>query len=95
MAWRHTATSSVLRYPLKAFTEGTDYLQIDMQEYTPVGNKGETRTTTKNVKDKNTGELTDIEITEVTERATFFKGTRERFRKNTRLYSNEERCIFR
>ena len=85
MAWRHTATSSVLRYPLKAFTEGTDYLQIDMQEYTPVGNKGETRTTTKNVKDKNTGELKDIEITEVTERATFFKGTKERFRKNTNV----------
>ena len=28
---------TVLRYPLKVFTEETDYLQIDMQEYVPIG----------------------------------------------------------
>ena len=28
---------TVLRYPLKIFTEETDYLQIDMQEYVPIG----------------------------------------------------------
>ena len=26
----------VLRYPLKMFTSGTDYLQIDMLDYVPV-----------------------------------------------------------
>jgi len=29
----------VLRYPLKMFTAGTDYLQIDMMTYAPVGKK--------------------------------------------------------
>jgi hypothetical protein len=29
----------VLRYPLKMFTAGTDYLQIDMLDYAPVGRK--------------------------------------------------------
>ena len=29
-----------LRYPLTIFTEETDYLQIDIQKYVPVGNKG-------------------------------------------------------
>ena len=42
MAWRHT--SSVLRYPLTVFAEGTDYIQIDVQKYTPVRKK----TITKN-----------------------------------------------
>ncbi len=28
---------TVLRYPLKIFTEKTDYLQVDVQEYLPVG----------------------------------------------------------
>ena len=28
---------TVLRYPLKVFTEETDYLQIDVQEYVPIG----------------------------------------------------------
>ena len=27
----------VLRYPLEALTEHTDYLQIDIEEYVPVG----------------------------------------------------------
>ena len=31
----------VLRYPLKMFTAGTDYLQIDMLDYVPVAEKGE------------------------------------------------------
>ena len=31
---------TVLRYPLKVFTEQTDYLQIDVQEYVPVGRTG-------------------------------------------------------
>ena len=91
MAWRHTATSSVLRYPLKAFTEGTDYLQIDMQEYTPVGTEARTHTTTKPgtkfegpFKDPKEA-VKDIETIKVTKRATFFKGTKERFRKNTNV----------
>jgi len=33
-------TQTVLRYPLKVFTEQTDYLQIDVQEYVPVGRTG-------------------------------------------------------
>ena len=33
---------TVLRYPLKVFTEQTDYLQIDVQEYVPVGSQGRT-----------------------------------------------------
>ena len=28
---------TVLRYPLKVFTEQTDYLQLDVQGYVPVG----------------------------------------------------------
>jgi len=28
---------TVLRYPLKIFTEETDYLQVDVQEYVPIG----------------------------------------------------------
>ena len=31
---------TVLRYPLKVFTEQTDYLQIGVQEYVPVGSQG-------------------------------------------------------
>ena len=33
---------TVLRYPLKVFTEQTDYLQIDVQEYVPVGSQDRT-----------------------------------------------------
>ena len=33
----------VLRYPLKMFTEGTDYLQIDMLDYVPVGDSDPNR----------------------------------------------------
>lgn len=33
---------TVLRYPLKVFTEQTDYLQIDVQEYVPVGSQSRT-----------------------------------------------------
>ncbi len=39
---------TVLRYPLKVFTEQTDYLQIDVQEYVPVGSRDKDR----NGKDK-------------------------------------------
>ena len=35
-------TQTVLRYPLKVFTEQTDYLQIDVQEYVPVGSQDRT-----------------------------------------------------
>jgi hypothetical protein len=35
-----TRGKEVLRYPLKMFTEGTDYLQIDMLDYVPVGQSG-------------------------------------------------------
>ena len=31
----------VLRYPLKMFAEGTDYLQIDMVDYVPVATRGQ------------------------------------------------------
>jgi len=36
-----TRGKEVLRYPLKMFTEGTDYLQIDMLDYVPVAEPGE------------------------------------------------------
>ena len=29
----------VLRYPLEALTEHTDYLQIDIEKYEPIGDK--------------------------------------------------------
>ena len=29
--------SGVLRYPLEALTEHTDYLQIDIEKYVPIG----------------------------------------------------------
>ena len=41
---------TVLRYPLKVFTEETDYLQIDMQEYVPIG--GGSPTDNSNIKFK-------------------------------------------
>ena len=35
---------TVLRYPLKVFTEETDYLQIDVQKYVPIGSGRGART---------------------------------------------------
>ena len=32
---------NILRYPLKMFAEGTDYLQIDMMDYVPVADPGD------------------------------------------------------
>ena len=34
-----TRGKQVLRYPLKMFAEGTDYLQIDMMDYVPIATK--------------------------------------------------------
>ena len=36
-----TRGKQVLRYPLKMFAEGTDYLQIDMMDYVPVATRGQ------------------------------------------------------
>ena len=36
-----TRGKEVLRYPLKMFAEGTDYLQIDMMDYVPVADPGD------------------------------------------------------
>ena len=36
-----TRGKQVLRYPLKMFAEGTDYLQIDMIDYVPVATRGQ------------------------------------------------------
>ena len=36
-----TRGKEVLRYPLKMFAEGTDYLQIDMLDYVPVAERGD------------------------------------------------------
>ena len=36
-----TRGKEVLRYPLKMFAEGTDYLQIDMLDYVPVADPGD------------------------------------------------------
>ena len=36
-----TRGKQVLRYPLKMFAEGTDYLQIDMIDYVPVAERGQ------------------------------------------------------
>ena len=38
-----TNGKEVLRYPLKMFAEGTDYLQIDMLNYAPVAEPGDSR----------------------------------------------------
>ena len=38
-----TRGKEVLRYPLKMFAEGTDYLQIDMLDYVPVGDSDPNR----------------------------------------------------
>ena len=35
------APPGILRYPYEGMTQHTDYLQIDMQEYVPVGRKGQ------------------------------------------------------
>ena len=42
-----TRGKEVLRYPLKMFAEGTDYLQIDMLDYVPVGQSGVNQKTKK------------------------------------------------
>jgi len=72
---------ATLRYPLTIYTEETDYLQIDVQKYVPVGNKQggakETDLTTTNhegqeVKDK-------ANITE----ENFVRNPNDFFRKNT------------
>ena len=38
-----TRGKQVLRYPLKMFAEGTDYLQIDMLDYVPVATENHDR----------------------------------------------------
>jgi hypothetical protein len=41
--YNRTRGKEVLRYPLKMFAEGTDYLQIDMLNYAPVAERDERR----------------------------------------------------
>lgn len=69
----------VLRYPLKMFTAGTDYLQIDMLDYVPVAEKGEKkRVVEKDAK----GE--EIEGTEryINSYKSYASNPREGFRRN-------------
>ena len=76
----------VLRYPLKMFTAGTDYLQIDMLDYTPVARADgeEAITETKFGKDE------DGKVTEKTydtgrtrtKYSSYAKDTRSGFRRN-------------
>jgi len=58
---------TVLRYPLKVFTEETDYLQIDMQEYVPVGG----------------GEVGDVRSTTNFNPTSLTSSPTDRFRRNT------------
>tara|TARA_R100000008_G_scaffold83289_1_gene68530 strand:- start:56 stop:1063 length:1008 start_codon:yes stop_codon:yes gene_type:complete len=101
MAWRHT--SSVLRYPLTIFAEGTDYLQIDVQKYTSIRKK----VVTKNYKmvQTNTGPLIDPkkafkqgekkvftgESTTSYENKSFASNPKSKFRKNS--YRQSEATI--
>jgi len=100
MAWRHT--SSVLRYPLTVFAEGTDYLQIDVQKYTPVFKKGTSTTvmtevTTKsdriNPKDRKRGKkpTTTKVIPKTTTTSSYVRGANAKFRKNS--YRQSEATI--
>ena len=61
---------TVLRYPLKVFTEETDYLQIDMQEYVPIGGGIPT-------------EVDDINSTTTFNPTSLTTSPTERFRRNT------------
>ena len=47
------AKNGILRYPYSALTEETDYLQIDIRDYTPLGkrNEGANRRENKNARD--------------------------------------------
>ena len=76
----------VLRYPLKMFTAGTDYLQIDMLDYTPVARADgeEVITETKFEKDEDgkvTAITTDTDRTR-TKYSSYAKDTRSGFRRN-------------
>ncbi len=57
----------ILRYPMEALTHHTDYLQIDIVEYKPVGNDVKTESYTKKIPikqmyDKDTGAKIDHEL---------------------------------
>ena len=77
----------VLRYPLKMFTAGTDYLQIDMLDYVPVARADgqEVITETKFEKDED-GKVTAITTDtdrKRTKYSSYAKDTRSGFRRNS------------
>jgi len=79
----------VLRYPLKMFTAGTDYLQIDMLDYVPVGQqktRTDTFTQTETVIDanydpENPGSI-ESEVTISNTYQSYTRNPREGFRRN-------------
>ncbi len=85
MAWKYNTGPKLFRYPLKIFAEKTDYLQIDMQEYVPVGRKGQA-TYRKEIgyTNANTGEV-HIEREETVTRdiVSMARSPHDRFRKNS------------
>ena len=68
----------VLRYPLKMFTAGTDYLQIDMLDYVPVAKKGDDKDIIE--KDKNGKETSRKTVTTY---SSYTKNPRDGFRRNS------------
>ena len=82
----NTRGQQVLRYPLKMFAAGTDYLQIDMMDYVAVGQE-EKRTRRKpstpfDPNDLSTYFSADLLVDDVKERR-YLRKIEERFRKNT------------
>ena len=80
----------VLRYPLKMFTAGTDYLQIDMLDYAPVARADGQETYTETVNDPDAiGPVTDKitmtkEVTKTrTKYSSYTKNPRDGFRRNS------------
>ena len=68
----------VLRYPLKMFTAGTDYLQIDMLDYVPVAKAGEKKKVVEKDKDGNETETSRS----INSYKSYASNPREGFRRN-------------
>ena len=72
----------VLRYPLKMFAEGTDYLQIDMVDYVPVATRGQVTEKKFELDDKGEeGKFVDTERT-VEGYTSYVKDPKSGFRRN-------------
>ena len=73
----------VLRYPLKMFTAGTDYLQIDMLDYVPVAEKGKKTELMEKEKDSEGKEIEKGTGRFIDSYQSYTRNPREGFRRNS------------